>query len=128
MPIECTIDHEARIVFSTATGQITLEDIRKYFGEMWAGPQYQGFSEIIDWTGAERVDLGVAELRSVAGAAHSFHDSASNSRLAIIATGEAATRMARLYQTLRDVRDGESAAVRVFSDARSARDWLESPS
>ena len=127
MPIEGTIDHDARIVLSKVTGCIEIDDVRKYFGEMWAGPEYQGYSEIIDWTDAERVDLSVAELRSLAGAAHAFRDAASNSRLAIVATGEEATRTAQLYRTLRDVRDDEARSVRVFADVPSARAWLETP-
>jgi hypothetical protein len=124
MPIESAIDDESRMVLSKATGHITLDDVREYFGEVWAGPQYQGYSEIIDWTDAERVDLTVAELRSLAGAAHTFYDSSSSARLAIVASGREGSRMARLYRTLREVRGEGGPEIRVFEDVPSARSWL----
>jgi hypothetical protein len=128
MPIEHDIDHTHKTVLSRVTGQITLEDLREYFAEVWAQPEFRGYSEIIDWSGAERVGLSVGEMRSLAGAAQAFYDGSSESRLAIVAPGKEGGKMARLYQTLRELRGGQAPDMGVFEDVASARAWLGIPS
>ena len=128
MPIQHDVDHAHKTVLSRVTGQITLEDLRVYFAEVWAQPEYRGYSEIIDWSGAERVALSVGEMRSLAGAAQAFYDGSSESRLAIVAPGKQGGKMARLYQTLRELRGGQAPDMGVFEDLASARTWLGIPS
>jgi hypothetical protein len=128
MPIEHTIDHAHKTVLSRVTGDVNLEDLRAYFAEVWAQPEFRGYSEIIDWSGADRIDLNIAELRSLAGAAQAFYDGSSESRLAIVAPGKQGGKMARLYQTLRELRGGQAPDMGVFEDVASARAWLGIPS
>ena len=123
MPIEAQTVPGRKLVLSVATGHITLDDVREYFGRVWAEPEFKGYSEIIDWTGAESISLSVAELRSLAGAGHAFFGGPSESPLAIVINGEEETRLAKLYRTLREVR-GEGPQVRVFPDMAAAREWM----
>ena len=104
MPIEAQRVPGQKLVISVATGDITLDDVRDYFSRIWAEPEYQGYSEIIDWTGAVSVRLSVPELRSLAGAGHAFYGGEGQSKLAIVIDGDEETRLANLYRTLREVR------------------------
>jgi len=123
MPIEAAPDHAHKLIVSTATGHITLRDLHEYFGTIWTESKYRGYSEIIDWRRAERVDLSVAELRSLAGAAHAFYDKAAPTKLAIVIQGADGNRMAQLYRTLREVR-GSAPDIRVFEDVEEAKAWM----
>jgi hypothetical protein len=123
MPIEAHKHPDRKLVVSVATGDITLEDVRDYFGRVWAEPAFQGYSEIIDWTGADSINLSVGELRSLAGAGHAFFGGETQSKLAIVIAGDAETRLAKLYRTLREVR-GVGPQIRVFSSLEEARAWM----
>lgn len=125
MPIESIVDHDRKTVVSTASGHIRLDDVREYFGKIWTDKAYQGYSEIIDWTGADRIELSVAELHSVAGAGHAFHAGSAQTKLAIV-IDPAGKSQANLYRTMRENR-GKGPTIRVFSELKEAREWMGLP-
>ena len=127
MPIEHTVDHDHKVVLARVEGRITLEEMREYFGTFWAQEEYRGYSEIIDWSRADRSGLSLGAMRSLAGAAQAFYDGSAESRLAIVAPGREGAKLARLYKTLRELRGGAAPEMGVFDDVAAARAWLGMP-
>ena len=117
------VDEDARLVVATFEGEVGDADLFDYLADMLASTDYgAGWHTLIDFTPAAVLRLTSQGVRRMRTLPTEMEDRLRGARAAILAPeGSAAFGMGRMYQIM-----GESAAyeVAVFSDRRTAMDWL----
>lgn len=126
MPITYTIDHPRRLVSARAVGALTGDDIFGYQQEVWSRPEVGGYDELIDMTDVERIDLrSVEHIKQLAELSASMDPSAAQSRFAIVAPGDYAYGLGRMYESYRRLEGRSTKRVGVFRSMDEARAFLE---
>jgi hypothetical protein len=127
MPITFRIDTEHRRVIATATGTLTDQDVFGYQRDVWSRPEIAGFDELVDVTGVEHVELPLPageRMRELASMSSAM-DADRPSRLAIVAPGDFAFGLGRMYGAYRESDRRSTKEVRVFRTTAEALAWLE---
>jgi hypothetical protein len=125
MPIEHTIDHHNRLVQATARGIMTDQDVFTYQRAVWSRGDVAGFNELIDMSHVERIELpSAARLVLLAQVAAASDAPAAASRLAIVAPGDHAFGLGRMYQAHRALEPGSTKQVGVFRSMPEALAFL----
>ena len=130
MPIEYQIDHARRRVVAQGTGTVTEQEIFAYQREVWARPEVAGFDQIVDMSAAEHIDAPVPSadgMRDLAALAAGMDHPGQPSRFAIVAPGDLAFGLGRMYSTYRELDPRSTKAVRVFRTMDEALAWLDTP-
>ena len=130
MPIEYQIDPSHRRVVARGTGTVTEQDIFAYQREVWSRPEVAGFDQIVDMSAAEHIDAPVPSadgMRDLAALAAGMDDPGQPSRFAIVAPGDLAFGLGRMYSTYRELDPRSTKAVRVFRTMDEALAWLDAP-
>jgi hypothetical protein len=126
MPIQYRIHTELRRVVATAHGTLTETDVFGYQKAVWSRAEVAGFDEIVDMTAVEHVDLPVPSAERLrALAALSSAMDAIASRFAIVAPGDLAYGLGRMYGAYRGLDRRSKKEVRVFRSFDEAVTWLE---
>lgn len=128
MPIQYRIDNEKRRVIATATGVLTEADIFAYQRNVWGRPEVAGFDQIIDTTAVEHIDAPAPSadgMRELAALAAGMDDPARRSKFAIVAPGDLAFGLGRMYSTYRELEPRSTKAVHVFRTMDEAIAWLD---
>jgi len=128
MPIEYRIDHDRRRVVAHGTGTVTTEDIYAYQHEVWARPEVSGFDQLVDMSTADHIDAPVPSadgMRDLAALAAGMDHPVQPSRFAIVAPGDLAFGLGRMYSTYRELEPRSTKAVRVFRTMDEALAWLD---
>ncbi|MCI0453232.1 MAG: hypothetical protein L0Z51_12775 [Candidatus Latescibacteria bacterium] len=127
MPIEYVIEVHLRRVVATVHGTLTEHDVFGYQRNVWTHPEIAGFDEIVDMTYVEHVDLPTPSgerMRALAELSAEM-DAVTSSRFAIVAPGDFAYGLARMYGTYRALDERSTKEVRVFRSMQDAMAWLE---
>jgi hypothetical protein len=118
MPVRYVIDVNRRLVRTSFTGILTVDDLLTHIAELRADPAFNPqFSEIIDASQVEDVPLGYEELKRLA-PMDPF--STSTKRAFVIPTRTVAFGVARMYQLLQN----EDPRIRIFQNEEDAARWL----
>ncbi|HEY6061953.1 MAG TPA: hypothetical protein VIV10_15275 [Gemmatimonadales bacterium] len=126
MPIAYTIDHDHRLVMATGHGELTGDDIFGYQTEVWSRPDIGGYNELMDMTNVERIDLrSVDHIKQLAELSASMDPSAAQSKFAIVAPGDYAFGLGRMYESYRRLEGRSTKRVGVFRSMAEARAFLE---
>jgi hypothetical protein len=119
MPDYYEIDKERRLVTSTASGVITLDEIWAHQEKLVKDPDYDpGFAQLLDIAQVTKLELNGDDVRTIAGS----KIFASSSRLAIVASSNLMYGMARMFQIFREMK-GEQG-IHVFRDRDEALAWV----
>ncbi len=125
MPIEYTIDHERRLVLAKATGVFTDEDVFGYQKEVWSRPDVDGYSELVDMSEVDSIDLpSVDRIQELARLSAGMDTRSSASRFAIVAPTEIAFGLGRMYEAYRSLDDRSTKEVSVFRSREEALRFL----
>lgn len=125
MPIEYTIDHERRLVTAKGNGTLTDEDVFGYQREVWSRPDVDGYSELVDMSQVDSIDLpSVDRVRELARLSAGMDSRSSASRFAIIAPTEIAFGLGRMYEAYRNLDDRSTKEVGVFRSRQEALAFL----
>lgn len=127
MPISYRIDRNARRVIATASGILTDEDVFGYQRDAWSRADVTGFDEIVDMTDVNNVELPVPSsdrMRALA-AESADMDTPRASRFAIVAPGDLAYGLGRMYAVYRETDRRSTKTVRVFRTMDDAVAWLD---
>jgi hypothetical protein len=127
MPITYRVDNARRRVVATASGILTEADVFGYQQEAWSNPELAGFDEIVDMTGVVEIVLASPasdQLRNLA-ATSADMDVPTSSRFAIVAPGDLAYGLGRMYGVYRDLDRRSTKQVRVFRTMDEAVAWLD---
>lgn len=126
MPIEYRIDHERRLVLAEGKGVFTLKDIMGYQREVWTRGDVQGFDEIVDMSGVKEIAGTTAEgAREIAETAVAMDPPEGTPKFAIVAPGDLAFALGRMYESFREILPGSKKKVAVFRSREEAFAWLE---
>jgi hypothetical protein len=125
MPIDYTIDHSRRLVIATGRGIVTSDDIFDYQQEVWSRSEVSGYDELMDMTDVERIDLrSVDRIKRLAELSASMDPAAVQSRFAIVAPGDYAFGLGRMYESYRRLEGRSTKQVGVFRSMGEARAFL----
>ena len=120
MPISINYDPDQNALFPDATGEMSLEDIMRYYSEieqMDFKPQY---SVLADYSKAS-LDLNFDDVTKIALRRHSISQRVNPIKIAIVSKSDLAFGLGRMYQCLID---NENIEVNVFRDRGKAEQWL----
>ena len=121
MPITYRIDHERRIVIARGYGTLTDDEIFSYQSEAWSGKDVIGYNELADLTLVLKIESPSAQrVQALASIAAHMDPKSLPSRLAVVAPGDLAYGLARMFQSYRELENSSTKDVqvfRVFSDA-----------
>ncbi len=127
MPITYQIERSRRRVIATVRGTMTDADVFGYQRDVWLRPEVEGFDEIVDMTHVEHVELPVPSgerMRELASLSAEM-DARASSRFAIVAPGDFAYGLARMYGAYRSFDRRSTKEVRVFRSMDEAVAWLD---
>ena len=122
MPIRYEIDDAQGVVWTTASGVLTDEELIQHKQALVADPRFRpGMKEFSDVRGVDRLDVtpqGIARFIQF----DQMHSEALNGhKLALVVPTDFVFGMGRMYQQRVD---GEVSSVQVFRDQDEARAWL----
>ncbi len=116
---EYVIDTENRVVIVKFSRVLKVSDIEHYAQDLTADPSFDPkFSEIVDLTRVEKVDLRGEEVVRLADHVDPF---SFDSKRAFIAKDAAQAHQARMYQISRMAKD----KIRSFSSMEEAERWIQ---
>jgi hypothetical protein len=125
MPIEYEIDTRQKVVWARARGVLVNTDMFDYQREVWTRPEVAGYDEIVDMSGATKVEMGDADrMIQLATLAASSDSPEKPSRMAIVAPETLHYGLGRMYQAYRELDPRSTKEVRVFRSIDEALDWL----
>jgi hypothetical protein len=125
MPIDYRIDHERRLVLATAHDAITEDDLMGYQQTAWSDPAVAGYGELVDMSTVLDIETpSVSGIRRLAALSTRMDAAQGESRFAIVAPGDLAFGLARMYQVYRELEGGGRKQVCVFRTREDALAWL----
>ena len=128
MPIRYEIDHERRLVRARASGILTDDDVFGYQRDAWSKPEVAGYDELVDMSAVVRVALpSVQRMRDLARLSSDMDPRGRPPRFAIVAPGDLAFMLGRLYKGIRGLAGG-TKKVGVFRTEAEADEFLRRPS
>ncbi len=126
MPLRFRIDHNRRLVIARGYGVLTHQQIFRYQHEVWSNPDVDGYNELMDFTKVKKIDLPSAEkIQELAELAADMDNPFTPSKFAIIAPGDEAFGLSRMYQTYRSMMAEGTKTVGVFRSHAEAFKFLE---
>ena len=130
MPIAHRVDSAARVVVAVGYGVVTDADVFAYQRSVWSRPDVVGYSELIDMSQVTEFETPpTSRVRELAALAVGMDGAATTTRLAILAPGDIAYGLARMYQSHRELHPGSRKDIEVFRSIEEALAYLglESP-
>jgi hypothetical protein len=125
MPITYRVDHPRRLVVATGTETVTPQDIFEYQRSAWSRPDVAGYDELVDMTHAKRLEFGSADsARELASLSAKTDLPSGGEKFAIVAPGDLAFGLGRLYQTYRSLDKKSTKRVEVFRTMKEALAFL----
>ena len=125
MALVYRIDRDAKLVVAAGYGTLTDTDVFRYERETGARSDMIGYDELIDMSAVTDIDVAAAEkvedLASEAAARDAIHGPA---KLAIVAPGDIAFGLGRIFQIHRRVEPGSMKDVGVFRTMDAALRFL----
>jgi hypothetical protein len=126
MPITYRIDHENRIVIARGYGTFTDDDVFNYQRAAWSGRDVVGYDELVDMTYVSEIELpSVQRVQDLASVAANMDLTSAPSRFAIVAPGDLAFGLGRMFQAYREGENRSTKNVRVFRSLKEALAFLK---
>ncbi len=121
MPVCYSIDAGSRLIRTTGTGQVTLDEVLRHFDELAADPQAEGLLDVLlDLTECSSLPTS-EQLRSVAARIGQLGGRLRFGRCAIVADRDALFGMIRMFAVFVEDLFG---AVHVVRTRAEAEVWL----
>ena len=126
MPITFRIDHERKLVIARGYGRLTDVELFSYQREAWSGKDVIGYNELVDMTLVSEIASPSAQrLQALASIAAHMDPETLPSRFAIVAPGDLAYGLARMFQSYRELENTSTKDVRVFRVLSDALAFLK---
>lgn len=126
MPIEYRIEHERRLVLAEGRGVFTHKDIIGYQREVWTRDDVQGYDELVDMSNVEEIaGTSAVGVRQIAEFAVATDPPEGTPKFAIVAPGDLAFALGRMYESFREIVPGSKKEVAVFRTREEAFAWLD---
>jgi hypothetical protein len=125
MSIEYCINHDQRLVLAVARGTVSDQDIFEYQRTVWSRSDVAGYNELMDMSEVTHiVPPPLARIREMALLAARMDAASTASKFAIVAPGDLAYGLARMYQAYRNLESSGTKQVGVFRALTDARAFL----
>ena len=126
MPIDYSIDHNRRLVIATGRGKLTDRDVFGYQREVWSKPEVAGYDELMDMSGVSHIALeSVGRMMQLAQVSAGMDSKSQPSKFAIVAPGDEAFGLGRMYQNFREQVGQSTKTVGVFRSLTDALKFFE---
>jgi len=121
VPVRFNIDIDKRSIETTAASRVTYTDLFEFYRSLRSHPNFANdLCIIFDATLAEGFDLDYDGVRRLSSVSDQFTKLDPPLRVAIIAPGDLAFGLSRMYETMKSASPG---SVKVFRDRALAEDW-----
>jgi hypothetical protein len=125
MPIDYVIDHEHRVVRTRVLGVMTDDDVFAYQSTVWSRPDVLGYDELVDMSEVRHIALpSITRIRDLANLSVQKDPPGRVSKFAIVAPGDIAYMMGRLYKAIRNATSGSTRKIGVFHTLPEALKFL----
>lgn len=125
MPLVYRVDHEARVVIAAGYGTLGEDDVFGHQREISARTDIAGYDQLADMTHVTQIALPhpdrVADLATEAAGMDATHGPA---KLAIVAPGDLAFGIGRMYKARREMDPRTTMEVGVFRAMNDALEFL----
>jgi hypothetical protein len=126
MPIAYRIDHERKLVLARAYGTFASSDPFEYQREVWSRPDVAGYDELVDMTDVTAIEETTPErVHALAAVSAQMDRISAPARFAIVAPGDLAYGLGRMFQTHRNAEHGGSKEVGVYRTMDEALAFLK---
>ena len=116
-PARFVVDSEKRVIVVRFGKKVAAEDIGEYVRQLLAHPSFRpGFSEIVDLSEVEELDLQADEFLKLADEIDPFSDGAKR---AFVVQNQVQSHAARMHKVLRNPRN-----IEIFSSVEEAERWI----
>ena len=118
MPARHVVHVDERLVYTTFSGVVTLDDMVQFIASLRADPNFDPeFSEIVDLSNTSDVRLGYEEFKRL----EELDPFADGSKWAfVIPTNPAVYGVTRMYHLIQN----EDPAIKIFRTEQEAREWV----
>ena len=124
MPLEYDIDHARRLVTARGRGILTYQEMIEYQSAVWSRPDVDGYDELVDVTAVEDfAQPSTDKVRDLASLS-AVMDGRRAAKFAIVARGNLAYGLGRMYQTYRSLEGSGTKNVGVFRTMAEALTFL----
>jgi hypothetical protein len=125
MPLVFRLDHEARVIVAAGYGRLTDDEVFGYQRQTFELEEAIGYDELIDMTHVEQIALpSTNRVRELAALAVGMDATHGGSKLAIVAPGDLAFALGRMFQTTRGLDPRSTTEVGVFRTMEDALAFL----
>lgn len=125
MPLVFRLDREARVVVAAGYGTLTDDEVFEYQSKIFALEEAIGYNELVDLTHVTEIALPSTDrVRELASLAVGMDPTHGNSKLAIVAPGDLAFALGRMFQTTRGLDPKSTTEVGVFRTMSDALAFL----
>jgi hypothetical protein len=125
VPLVYRLDHEARVIVAAAYGTLTDDEVFAYQQKGFTLDEAIGFNELVDLTHVTEIALSstdrVVDLATRAAGMDATH---GDSKLAVVAPGDLAFALGRMFQTNRGLDPRSTTQVGVFRTMAEALVFL----
>jgi hypothetical protein len=119
MPAFYKIDKERKLVMSSGSGVLTIEDILMHQERLLEDPDFDSsFSQLTDFTQFAKIDITADQVR-IAAKKNIF---SPRSRRALVVKNDLQYGLARMFEIHRD--SAGEVGIRVFRNMDEALDWV----
>jgi len=124
MPIENTIEHNQRCVYTICNGIMCAQDFDDYIGRIWTDSSHFGYNEFFDTTLADWSEFDFSYLLDIAKQAAQLTAIDTSSRLAWYVTEGKDKELTDFYITVKSFITSESRSLEAFYNREDALAWL----
>jgi hypothetical protein len=125
VPLVYRLDHEARLIVAAAYGTLTDDEVFEYQQQGFKLDEAIGYDELVDLTHVKEFAVPstdrVGDLAARAAGMDATH---GNSKLAVVAPGDLAFALGRMFQTTRGLDPRSTTQVGVFRTMAEALAFL----
>ncbi|MEQ8662206.1 MAG: hypothetical protein RLW62_15435 [Gammaproteobacteria bacterium] len=127
MAFTVIIDAQRRRVTSTWQGAVDRALLFEYVEHVWRDPAARELDELVDFRAVTAIDLPSEAIAELARFSRRLDNPAAYARSAVVAAGDLAFGLSRMFATLRASNPDDRREFRVFADAGAAEQWLALP-
>jgi hypothetical protein len=125
VPLVYRLDHEARVIVAAGYGTLTDDEMFGYQREIFGLEDAIGYDELVDMTHVSQIVLPSTErVRELAALAAGMDATHGDSKLSIVAPGDLAFALGRMFQTIRELDSRSTTQVGVFRTMDDALKFL----
>ena len=125
MPLTFRLDRKAHVIVAAGYGTLTDDQVFDYQREISSRDDTIGYDELVDVTHVKEVALPSTDrVRDLAALAAGKDAVRGSSRLAIVAPGDLAFALGRMFQTNRELDPRSRREVGVFRTTKEALAFL----